>query len=83
MAGYVVLKCPGEDRINLALPLHYAAPEPHYICAQFAPEEGEQVVFVDEAGEVVIIEGPSDNVGELVAAVELRDPTGRITQYVS
>lgn len=77
------LSIQGKIESKLALPLHYAAPEPHYMCARSAPEEGEEVVFVDEAGEVVIIEGPSDNVGELVAAVELRDPTGRITQYVS
>ncbi|EIE19713.1 Metallo-dependent phosphatase [Coccomyxa subellipsoidea C-169] len=45
-------------------------------------EEGEEVVFVDEAGGVVSIAGPTDSVGETVAAVELRDPSGHVTQRV-
>ncbi len=53
------------------------------LCVCTVAEEGEEVVFVDEAGGVVSIAGPTDSVGETVAAVELRDPSGHVTQCVS
>ncbi|BDA46759.1 probable 3',5'-cyclic adenosine monophosphate phosphodiesterase Cpd at N-terminal half [Coccomyxa sp. Obi] len=46
-------------------------------------EDGEEVVLVDRAGEPVVTDSVGDGNGEAVAAVELRDQSGRVTQCFS
>ncbi len=45
-------------------------------------EDGEEVVMVDRAGEPIVTGGMGGGDGEAVAAVELRDQSGRVTQCV-
>lgn len=45
-------------------------------------EDGEEVVLLDRAGAPIVAQGTNDGDGEAVAAVELRDQSGRVTQRV-
>lgn len=46
-------------------------------------EDGEEVVLVDRAGRAIPSVGVTDGDGAAVAAVELRDQSGRVTQCCS